>query len=296
MNVILLTSTESFTDMERFAALAALTCHANTEKEFIPADVLKRIIKTGHESILEHINLTYSIKGISRACLQELARHRHLSLSVESTRHTLRKYLNEPQVISTGNLDRHGKFGDMLFTFRNIVKTYPDMPNDELKYYLPEFWPTNLILTSNIRELRHILDLRTAPQALREFRDLARDLFNVVPEQFKYLLQDCVHEEVTMAEFTKGKWKAFYGENFHTIRQAHADDKHDYGNGELIAHVVQWHKGHDWANARLISAAPEMYELLKVWTEILAEPTLMNARKRAKELLTSIEGTEAQNE
>lgn len=64
-----------------------------------------------------------------------------------------------------------------------------------------------------------------------------------------------------MSEFTKGEWKAFYGEKFHTIRQAHADDEqgHDYGNGELIAHVVQWHKGHDWANARLIAAAPEMY-------------------------------------
>lgn len=67
-----------------------------------------------------------------------------------------------------------------------------------------------------------------------------------------------------MSKFTKGKWKAFYGEKFHTIHQAHADDEqgHDYGNGELIAHVVQWHKGHDWANARLIAAAPEMYDAI----------------------------------
>ena len=195
MDVKLLTSQNSMKDMEHFAALAALTCRANTDKDFVPSEVLQRIIKAGHESILEHINLTYSIKGISRACLQELSRHRHLSLSVESTRHTLRKYLNKPQVISTGNLDRHGKFGDMLFTFRNIVETYPDMPNDELKYYLPEFWPTNLILTTNIRELRHVLDLRTAPTALKEFRDLAHAMFDVVPDEFKYLLQDCVHEE-----------------------------------------------------------------------------------------------------
>ena len=196
MDVKLLTSQNSMKDMENFAALAALTCRANTDKDFVPSEVLQRIIKAGHESILEHINLTYSIKGISRACLQELSRHRHLSLSVESTRHTLRKHLNEPQVLSTGNLDRHGKFGDMLFTFRNIVETYPDMPNDELKYYLPEFWPTNLILTTNIRELRHILNLRTAPAALKEFRYLAHAMFDVVPNEFKYLLQDCVHEEV----------------------------------------------------------------------------------------------------
>ncbi|MBQ6969807.1 MAG: FAD-dependent thymidylate synthase [Synergistaceae bacterium] len=195
MNVKLLTSTESFHDMEKFAALAALTCHANTDKDYIPADVLKRIIKLGHESILEHINLTFSIKGLSRACLQELARHRHISLSVESTRHTLRKSIKE----------RFGEFvnqlsGEMLhvyFQLKDVADDYPDMPNDELKYYIPEFWPTNLIITLNIREFRHILKLRTAPAALKEFRVLARSMFNEVPEQFRYLLQDCVHEEVT---------------------------------------------------------------------------------------------------
>ena len=194
LNVQLLTSTESFTDMERFAALAALTCHANTEKEFIPADVLKRIIKAGHESILEHINLTYSVKGISRALLQELARHRHISLSVESTRHTLKKYLENEQWIENLADKLLPIKRDFLYYVSQLAQI-SDYTNDELKYYLPEFWPTNLILTANIRELRHILNLRTAPQALREFRDLAHELFNVVPEQFKYLLEDCVHEE-----------------------------------------------------------------------------------------------------
>lgn len=66
---------------------------------------------------------------------------------------------------------------------------------DELKYYLPEFWPTNLILTSNIRELRHILDLRTNPATLKEFRVLAYSLFDAVPESFRYLLEDCVYRE-----------------------------------------------------------------------------------------------------
>ena len=193
MNVKLLTSQQTLHDMEYNAALAALTCHANTDKGFVPSEVLTRIIKAGHESVLEHINLTYSIGGLSRACLQELSRHRHISLSVESTRYTLRKSIKE----------HFGEFvhqlsGEMLhvyFQLKDIADDYPDMPDDELKYYLPEFWPTNLVLTCNIRELRHILDLRTAPNALKEFRDLARSMFNVVPDEFKYLLQDCVHEE-----------------------------------------------------------------------------------------------------
>ena len=189
MEVRLLTSQSSMKDMENFAALAALTCRANTDKDFVPSEVLQRIIKAGHESILEHINLTYSIKGISRACLQELSRHRHLSLSVESTRHTLRKNFD---AVSAG-LPR--EYSEYLFVLWSKLKDNPNMPNDELKYYLPEFWPTNLILTTNIRELRHILNLRTAPAALKEFRDLAHAMFDVVPDEFKYILQDCVHEE-----------------------------------------------------------------------------------------------------
>ena len=194
MIVELLTNEKHIEDMEKFATLAALTCHANTDREFVASEVLARIIKAGHESILEHINLTYSVKGLSRACLQELARHRHTSLSVESTRHTLRKYLKSEQWIE----DLADKLlpiqRDLLYYVSRLAEV-SDYTNDELKYYLPEFWPTNLVLTSNVRELRHILNLRTAPAALKEFRDLARAMYEAVPEQYKYLLKDCVHEE-----------------------------------------------------------------------------------------------------
>ena len=192
MRVELLTSEKHIEDMERFAALAALTCHANTDREFVPSEVLGRIIKAGHESVLEHINLTYSIKGISRALLQEIARHRHISLSVESTRHTLKKYLDRVMYLyAMIPAKYHTALQDFLYT----AKGSPELSNDELKYYVPEFWPVNLVLTSNIRELRHILNLRTAPAALKEFRLLARAMYEAVPEQFKYLLKDCVHDE-----------------------------------------------------------------------------------------------------
>ena len=211
LNVKLLTSTQSIHDMEHFAALAALTCHANTDKmsneDYLPSDTLKNIIKAGHESILEHINLTFKIEGLSRACLQELARHRHISLSVESTRHTLLKKLygswEELNSALIGKKVPKLEFKNINLDLRKwiicflekICYQYPEMTNDELKYFLPEFWPTNLIITLNVREFRHILKLRTAPAALKEFRILARSMFHEVPDEFKYLLQDCVHEE-----------------------------------------------------------------------------------------------------
>ena len=47
--------------------------------------------KNKHSSTLEHLVYTFEIDGISRACLQELARHRIASLSVKSTRYTLKE-------------------------------------------------------------------------------------------------------------------------------------------------------------------------------------------------------------
>ena len=186
MEVTLLTAPASFKDMENFAALAALTCHSNTEKKLVPHEILARIIKLGHESILEHITLTYSVKGLSRACLQELARHRHISL---------RKYLRDGEAIESLFQITPFTYHKEFRRFFDWAQNNPEMSNDELKYYLPEFWPTNLILTSNVRELRHILKLRTSPAALNEFRVLAYSLFEAVPESFRYLLEDCVYRE-----------------------------------------------------------------------------------------------------
>lgn len=49
--------------------------------------------KLKHASILEQLVYTFDIDGVSRALLQELARHRHQSLTVKSSRYTLAKDL-----------------------------------------------------------------------------------------------------------------------------------------------------------------------------------------------------------
>lgn len=209
MKVELLTSKNSLQDMETNAVRATLSCHANEDKEVNSKEFLMKIIKYGHESVLEHICLTFKIRGISRACLQELARHRLTSPTVESTRHTLKKVLYEHDIKDLINgVDMELIFGEYadkpqvknamiqsLGVMLNLLAQYPEIPNDVLKYFIPEFWPTNLTLTLNVRELRHIIDLRTSPRALKEFQALARELFNAVPDEFKYLLEDCVHEE-----------------------------------------------------------------------------------------------------
>jgi len=47
-----------------------------------------------HESVIEHVSLSYLIKGTSRGVLQEHSRHRIQSITVRSTRYTMSSIIN----------------------------------------------------------------------------------------------------------------------------------------------------------------------------------------------------------
>ena len=107
-----------------------------------------------------------------------------------------------------------------------------------------------------------------------------------------------------MSGFTKGKWK--YSEKLQQVT-AYPEGPGNwlivggfptYPDEQVmwkeITGKLCWNGDETDANGRLIAAAPEMYELLKIWTEIQAQPTLMEAQKKAQELLAYIDGEEAE--
>ena len=49
--------------------------------------------------------------------------------------------------------------------------------------------------TINLRSLRNFLDLRTSHKAHKEIRELANEIANVLPQTYKFLVEDKVHEE-----------------------------------------------------------------------------------------------------
>lgn len=69
-----------------------------------------------HHSVLEHCNLTYLIKGISRGVLQELVRHRIASYTVRSTRYTMQSILNA-FIASYDRLEERKIFRDLVPNF-----------------------------------------------------------------------------------------------------------------------------------------------------------------------------------
>lgn len=236
MNVQLLNK-DVFDAMARNAVYAALTCTGNEAQldETNIKSFLCKLISKGHESILEHINLTFRIEGISRALLQELSRHRHISLSVQSTRSTLKKtftsntrvghlfgamgrvLLDASEVLpesikkTADNLKDSRLLHEALDNSVNVFTKLMQMEKeskvfvpDYLKYLIPECMPTDLVMTVNVRELRHIFYLRSQPDVLLEFRRLVAHLYKAIPDGWEILFTNVLHSAVfdNLAELT----------------------------------------------------------------------------------------------
>ena len=155
-----------------------------------------------HESTLEHAYYTYEIE-FSRACLQELARHRIASPSVESTRWALARILKNTQksdmakfLTLTGDAEVDDANIEQLCKVAQWTKPGPNKKkNDVVKFAIPEAFRTKVQFTINIRSLRNWMALRTSPRALWEIRETAREMFEELPEDHKFLFQDRVHPQ-----------------------------------------------------------------------------------------------------
>jgi len=190
-------------------AHAIRTCWQSFDKSDEGGEKDKALIdrvgnKYKHASTLEHLVYTFYIKGISRALLQELARHRMASLSVKSTRYTL-KELKEIEpfnlddfegaskfIVLTGNKDVDSASIVALNNLQALLKK--GISNDIAKYALVESYKTELTWTINARSLQNFLSLRSSKSALWEIRDLAKAIYKQLPSEHKYIFQDSISE------------------------------------------------------------------------------------------------------
>ena len=63
------------------------------------------------------------------------------------------------------------------------------VPNDIAKYCMPECFKTSLVMTINARSLQNFLELRSSKHALWEIQDLAKDMYDAIPEEHKFLYE-----------------------------------------------------------------------------------------------------------
>lgn len=187
---------------------AGLMCTNNFDKsnDFEKNKFLLNMVNEKHYSVIEHLSYSFVVRNISRALLQELARHRLVSLSVLSTRWALKKITKDIEVHypvyvpatvqQTKILNELDAVSEKLFNLIGEAAA-SGMPNDILKYYIQESLCTSLVLTVNARELIHIFELRTSKRALKEFRILCHSLFNSLPEDHKFLFEKFLEKDLS---------------------------------------------------------------------------------------------------
>lgn len=186
---------------------ATRTCWQSFEKGDCGGEKDKELIdrvgnKFKHASTLEHLNYNFYIQEISRACLQELARHRHASFSVKSTRYTLKELRNEGE-FREGDFENGGRYLVLcgheavdnasikaLENLRLILQTSISL--DLAKYCLPESYKTELTFSINARSLQNFLSLRSSKAALWEIRALAKAMFEALPEDHRFIFEHCM--------------------------------------------------------------------------------------------------------
>jgi thymidylate synthase (FAD) len=164
--------------------------------------------KHKHHSVIEHLVYSFEINDISRALLQELSRHRLQSLTVKSTRYTIKELKKEDEFTDFDNEYDYKRASKYLVWTKNrdvditsffALEDLRDnikkgISNDLVKYSLPESYKTSLVQTINARSLRNFLELRTSKSALWEIRNLAFEIYKAIPDSHKFLFNQVIEE------------------------------------------------------------------------------------------------------
>lgn len=142
--------------------------------------LLNNCINRGHESVLEHEKITIRMT-CDIGVYKDLTRHRFGSFSIESTRYCnygKDKFDNEIKFIEPCNIDRGTvEYAHWLNTMQVIDDTYNELSRigctpDQMRMILPHSTAAQVTMTANIREWRHILDLRTKKMTHPSIRQL----------------------------------------------------------------------------------------------------------------------------
>lgn len=170
------------------------TCYkseGNDAEKFV-----RMLIRRGHESALEHASATFRIV-CDRGVMAELTRHRLCSFSVESTRYVdySKRGLKFIKPLSTRRIT------DIVFeeiadhaerAYRELLSE--GVKPEEARAILPLSLATELTVTANLRQWRHVLKLRTSPKAHPQMRQIADMILAALKAKLPVVFEDICYD------------------------------------------------------------------------------------------------------
>lgn len=165
------------------------TCYKSEATDNSAEKFVRMLIKRGHESVLEHFCATFRIV-CDRAIMAELTRHRLCSFSVESTRYcdySRRGLAFVKPVDINGYLWENAmiRAEEAYFNLRDN-----GCPPEIARSVLPLSLATELVITANLREWRHILKLRTSSKAHPQMRQIAAMILAALKAKLPAVFED----------------------------------------------------------------------------------------------------------
>ncbi|MDD3024037.1 MAG: FAD-dependent thymidylate synthase [Syntrophomonadaceae bacterium] len=187
--------------LERYARVCYKSEGQMTEQG--DPDFLKRIIKSGHESIIEHEKITLMFI-IDRGISHEIVRHRAgAAYSQESTRYcnySKDKFSNEISVIDPyffrDDPQAYKLWMDSCQTaessYMNLLKA--GRSPQEARSVLPNSLKTEIVVSYNMREWRHFLRLRCDKAAHPQMRQVGIPILLLFREKIPVLFADVEYD------------------------------------------------------------------------------------------------------
>jgi len=186
-------------ETELIAKMAAIICYSKEHRfdevkhtaESKPAEYLRKIIKDGHTSILEHNVFVYYVSGLSRVASHQLVRKRIASFSQQSQRYVNAENFNFiiPKTIENTELvEEYEKIMNSNFDFYQKMVD-EGIPKEDARFILPNATSTQLIVSMNAHALIDFFVKRICVRSQWEVRKLAEimleEVKKVAPTIFK---------------------------------------------------------------------------------------------------------------
>ncbi len=159
-----------------------------SDEKMLP--LVSTILSSGHMSTIEHCNVVFAISNVTRACTHQLVRHRHVSFSQKSQRYVKEKgdfdYIM-PQAVAQSQFAL--RFAAMM---NQTAEFYREMIEggiaaEDARAVLPNAATSSLVMTTNLRELITMANLRLCTRAQREIRVMVKKMCELVIERDPWL-------------------------------------------------------------------------------------------------------------
>ena len=153
--------------------------------------LIDRVLSSGHYSTIEHIQVSFAISNVSRACTHQLVRHRHMSFSQKSQRYVKEKgqfeYLIPPTIENDSKLKE-----EFIALMKEISDKYQEfveagIPAEDARSILPNATATSMVASLNLREMIHIANLRLCTRAQYEIRMMVKEMCNALIKEEPWL-------------------------------------------------------------------------------------------------------------